>query len=286
MKTLLVTGATSLVGDFLLPRLAGAGWQTIAVSRQPRVSVHDSQWLIADITVPAATSWPTVDAMIHLAPLWLLPPLLQQIPFRSERRVIAFGSTSRLSKAASPDPSERQMAQKLADAESALLALPDASVTIFRPTLIYGAGRDQNVSLIARTIHRFGFFPLIGAATGKRQPVHADDLASACLSALSRPQTAGRIYDLPGGETLAYRNMVEQIFQALGRSPRFVRLPEATVRWGLRTLSLMPRWRKLTPEMASRMNVDLAFDASRAGQELDYQPRPFRPSAEDLGVSE
>jgi len=58
---------------------------------------------------------------------------------------------------------------------------------ILRPTLIYGYGRDMNISEIARFIQRFGFFPLIGGGAGLRQPVHSDDVIQACLSAMSTP---------------------------------------------------------------------------------------------------
>jgi hypothetical protein len=56
--------------------------------------------------------------------------------------------------------------------------------TIFRPTLIYGCASDKNVTTIANFVRRFGFFPAVGRATGKRQPVHADDLAQACVTAI------------------------------------------------------------------------------------------------------
>ncbi len=55
---------------------------------------------------------------------------------------------------------------------------------ILRPTLIYGHGRDKNITEIARFIRRFGFFPLLGKANGLRQPIHVEDVAEACFAAL------------------------------------------------------------------------------------------------------
>lgn len=285
VKTIVVTGATSLIGHFLLPRLAGADYRVVALSRRPQAGAPAGvEWRRMDIADPSGAEPPPGDALIHLAPLWLLPDLLARSPAFGSRRIIAFSSTSRISKEDSPNPRERALAQRLATAEERLLALPGTRVTIFRPTLIYGAGLDQNISLIARNIRRFHLFPLIGSGSGQRQPVHADDLARACLLALARPETEGRIYTLTGGETLSYRQMVIRVFKTLELTPRLVSTPEAAVRALLSILSWWPRLRHLTPDMASRMNHDLVFDSLPAERDLGYTARPFFPQREDLGV--
>jgi nucleoside-diphosphate-sugar epimerase len=98
--------------------------------------------------------------------------------------------------------------------------------TIFRPTLIYGAGRDRNIADIARFVRRFGVFPILGKGIGLRQPVHAADLAEACLLAVDSSASFNRVYNLSGGETLTYRQMVERVFQAMGKRGRVVSLPQ------------------------------------------------------------
>ena len=57
--------------------------------------------------------------------------------------------------------------------------------TILRPTLIYEAGRDTNITPLSRLIRRFGFMPLVGGGSGLRQPVHAEDLAIGAIAAAS-----------------------------------------------------------------------------------------------------
>ncbi len=64
---------------------------------------------------------------------------------------------------------------------------------ILRPTLIYGLGRDKNIAEIARFVRRFGFSPLFGKAKGLRQPLHAQDVAGACIAALDAPDAANRV---------------------------------------------------------------------------------------------
>jgi nucleoside-diphosphate-sugar epimerase len=153
---------------------------------------------------------------------------------------------------------------------------------ILRPTLIYGRGRDKNVCEIARFIRRFGFFPLFGPAQGLRQPVHAEDLAAACLAAADAPAAANRAYNLSGGETLRYRDMVGRIFVALNRRPRLLPVPLGAFRTMLAAMRLLPRYRHWSAAMAERMNRDLVFDHAEAVRDLRFAPRPFHPSAADI----
>ncbi|MBS1211978.1 MAG: NAD-dependent epimerase/dehydratase, partial [Proteobacteria bacterium] len=214
------------------------------------------------------------------APLTLLPGILAHLETTGIRRIIAFGSTSRFSKQESCDPHEREFALGLAESEQALAEYCERTGTmwtVFRPTLIYGCGMDKNITIIANFIRRFGFFPLIGDAGGLRQPVHADDLAAACLAVLNNEETFKRAYNLSGGETLSYRGMVERIFAAEGKRPRFLRIPLPLFRVGMELASVWPPYRHLSGEMAKRMTEDLCFPHEDAQRDFGYAPRAFEP---------
>jgi nucleoside-diphosphate-sugar epimerase len=289
----LVTGAASQVGYFLLPRLARDGAEVIAVSRRPQARAVEPfgrgwagldlqmRWLQADLDDPSSVAWTAdCEAWIHLGPLRLVPPLLAAGRMPALRRVVAFGSTSRFTKAASPHPRERRIVADLEAGEAGLAQACDArgiGWTLFRPTLIYGAGMDRNVMVIAQAIRRFGLFPLVGGGEGLRQPVHADDLAAACVSALASPVSAGRAYDLSGGEVLTYRAMVERIFSAAGRTARLLPVPVPAVGLALWLLSRLPRYRDFNVEMARRMAADMVFPHEAAMRDLGYRPRGFEP---------
>jgi nucleoside-diphosphate-sugar epimerase len=158
----------------------------------------------------------------------------------------------------------------------------DVQWVILRPTLIYGLGRDKNITEIARFIRRFGFFPLFGKADGQRQPIHAQDVAKACLAALRAPGAANRAYNLSGGETLPYRDMVVRVFAALGRPPRLLPLPLSAFRLAVALLRWLPRYRHWTAAMAERMNRDLVFDHAKATRDLAFKPRGFVLSVQDV----
>jgi len=275
-----VTGASSQVGKFLLPLLSKAGHEVIAVSRDPdktgSPAIPGVKWGRADIAKDSgAVSAARPFALIHTAPIWIAPRFADGL---KADRVIAFSSTSALTKAGSLSQKEREVARSLRESETALAetcAKTGAPLTIFRPTMIYGAGMDMNVTSIARFVKAVRLFPVIGPGRGLRQPVHAEDLAQACVSALENPASFGKTYNLGGGETLTYREMVERIFRGLGIAPRVIKIPAPLFRTALRMATVLPRFSHLTPEMADRMNEDLRFDYSEAQRDFGYSPRPF-----------
>lgn len=287
----MITGAASQIGVFLLPMLARQHANIIALTRDvnsirngSRVSgdvARRAEWRECDIgNCPEGDTGVAAEVLIHLAPLLILPRLLPSFAARGGRRLIAFGTTGRYTKSRSEDPAEQASVARSAEAESLVVRLCveyGIAWTIFRPTLVYGAGMDRNVTLIARLIRRYRCFPLLGSSRGLRQPVHAADLAEACWLALDNPNTYGKAYNLSGGETLSYLDMVRRIFVSQNLKPRFVPVPLLLFRLAMWTISRIPRYHDFNLQMARRMNEDFAFDHSEATRDFGYAPRGFQP---------
>ncbi len=282
---ILVTGATSLIGHFLLPRLRSADHTIFAFSRSKQSS-QDINWYQYDgFSFAAKPSVDQAEVLIHLGPLRVLPDLIDEFADLGGKRIIAFSSTSRFSKLKSGLDSERKFAQELISAEEVVAskcAKNNISWTVFRPTLIYGAGLDKNVSSITRFIKHFGFFPLVGAGSGLRQPVHADDLAAACLMVIDNEKTFNQAYDLIGGETLNYKEMVKRLFVTLNKKPRFFSFPLSLFRVAMKFASWIPAYSHITPDMADRMNQPLCFNSEKAISDFAYKNRGFSPGQADL----
>jgi nucleoside-diphosphate-sugar epimerase len=148
--------------------------------------------------------------------------------------------------------------------------------------VIYGGGRDISISEIARFIKRFGFFPVIGKASGLRQPIHYEDVATVSVTALEASGNGNRSYNISGGEILAYRDMVSRIFIALGRKPRLLAIPLWVFYPAVAVMRLLPRYRKWSAAMAGRMNRDLVFDHGEAVRDLGFSPRKFVLTEQDM----
>jgi nucleoside-diphosphate-sugar epimerase len=280
MRSALVFGGTGQIGAPLLDRLRAGGWRVVAVSRDAQLDDACVRWLRGDLsrveTLPAR-----VDAIFSCGPLdhfarWYANSSVEC------GRVVAFGSTSLSVKSASADPRERNLAERLAEGERVLFAGAQrraATATVLRPTLVYGAGRDQTLTRIAAFARRWHCGVLPGRATGLRQPVHVDDLADAALSACDATESAGKAYALPGGETLPYREMIARVLRALPSRPLRVELPAPLFEAALRVARAVGRGQGVGDAMVARLREDLVFDAGPARRDFGYAPRAFQPTA-------
>ncbi len=279
VKTVGVLGGSSLVGSCLLDLLQVGRWQVTMLGRSAARELAQALARAHSGSDPAVSSW------ISVAPIWVLPRYFDLLQARGARRLVLLSSTSRFTKGDSSDVQEQHMASGLAAAEAqvqAWAARCGVEWVILRPTLIYGLGRDKNISEMARFIQRWGFFPLLGQAIGLRQPVHAQDVAQCCLAALQVRAAANRAYNISGGETLSYRDMVARVFAALHVPLRLLNVPRWAFAAALGGMRLLPRYRHWSVAMADRMSRDLVFDHLGAAQDLGFAPRPFALAPADL----
>ena len=268
-----------MIGRHLVRRLTERGVTGQCLSRRsapaPQEVPCDFSWLAfsgeGELRVPDAAD------LFSLVPIAALPPLIARMT--GGRRLVALSTASVTYAAGSSDSAERAGSEEVRRAEEDVGRLcreRGIAWTILRPTLIYDPGRDRNVSAIAAMARRFGFVPVAWPATGRRQPIHADDVAQAMVAALDAPGAVDAILGLPGGETLTYRDMVRRIFRSLGRRPVLLYLPLGPARLAFRV------WLTLTGAGYSaasleRMNMDLTLDPGPAREVLGMTFRPFRP---------
>lgn len=194
------------------------------------------------------------------------------------KRIIAFGSTGRFSKLGSTSEIEQDFVVQQERAEMLFSKhCEELSIgwTLFRLTMIYGADADQNVYFIKSMIRKFGFFPLPIGANGMRQPVHVDDLAGACVSALGCEATINKAYNLGGGELLSFPVLVKRIFEAEGKSAILIPIPMLLFSLLISTAKKFPKAAFVRKEMVERMFQDLTADNQAAMDDFGYAPRPF-----------
>jgi nucleoside-diphosphate-sugar epimerase len=283
-EPLIVVGASSLVGRRLVKFLAQEPYAARYAPRFTSSKPCDGR-LLLDLSRPddfAPDDSPTT--VVFCCPIRMVSnAALERLHALGMKRVLAFSSTSRFTKTDSAEPAERAAADDLIAAEDRLTTFArarDVAYTILRPTIIYDEGVDKNITRIAAFIQRFGFFIVCGRANGLRQPVHARDLAQAVLQVLEHDATRNQAYELSGGETLTYREMVRRIFEGLGRRPRIASLPAWAWRAGFGALGLLRGRRPSLQEnvqMALRMNRDMTFDHADATQDFGYSPAEFHP---------
>jgi nucleoside-diphosphate-sugar epimerase len=290
-----VLGATSIIGAYLLPLLVKEGWDAVAFSRQARYIKQplENQPITWQLLTKSKLSDSSdvnqkekqINFWISLAPIEVLPEYFPMLLTCGAKHIVAVSSTSRFTKSASSDPAEKKLAENLAENEERLESWAKKeklTFTILRPTLIYDPGRDKNISVIAAFIRRFAFFCAFGDARGLRQPIHAQDVAAACVAALSAQAAVNKCYNISGGEIVTYKEMVSRIFAAMGRKPRFVKIPLLLFRAAVFILRIFPPFRHWSAAMAERMNQDMVFDHAQASRDLSFSPCDFQFNKEDF----
>ncbi|HTT14592.1 MAG TPA: NAD(P)H-binding protein [Thermoplasmata archaeon] len=99
---------------------------------------------------------------------------------------------------------------------------------ILRPTMLYGP-RDKLLTVMLRTMHRYGRFPMFGDGSYHVSPLAVGDLARIVRQRAERP--AREIVPVGGPERWVYSELTDAMFAALGRRPRYLRFsPRGGVR--------------------------------------------------------
>lgn len=274
---MLVLGASSQIGYFLLPALVRAGARVLALSRQAQSGIEGVEWLQGALPRPPP-GIDTAASVCCFAPLDALAAWLETGAAPGLARVVATSSMSAESKQVSPVASERALSQRLRDGEAALARVcgrRGIACTVLRPTLIYGAARDRSLTPLARRAARWRVFGL-PAGSGLRQPVHAEDVATAVLRALDGA-AAGQVIPIGGGERIPARAMFERVRASLPMHTLPLRIPAALIRAGA---GLLPPLRG----PLTRLERDLVADNTQLQCLLSVQPRGFRPDRHCWGL--
>ncbi len=269
-ETTLLLGASGQIGREIARQWRREDGRLLQASRQARPG-----WLRLDLCGQAL---PPCSYLLSAGPLDLLVQALARSdgPVPGLKRIVAFSSTSVLSKLKSPAAAERALATRLLRAESALVAWCGqwgVEWVLLRPTLVYG-GHNRNINRAAQWLLRYGLLPYHWPGSGLRQPVHAAELAWLARRCLYHSQAPGRRWVAAGGETLTYAQMLQRVRQAVGRG---MLLPVPGIGlWPLKWLQ--PEWHA----MLLRQRQHLLFDDGDTRRVLGWSPGPFRPERQAL----
>lgn len=274
--TVLVSGATSQIGRFLLARLVHAGIPVVAISRRPQPAQPGVEWVTGDLDeVLTARRDHTWQAIVSFSSMESWVKWLEARKTAPAAKIIATSSMSVVTKQDSAQPDEQAVVAWLRRGESGLAAQAGRlgmQWTVLRPTLIYGAGTDRSVTPIVQRARKLRVFP-IPMTHGMRQPVHADDIAKAVVAALATDAAADQVIQIGGGERLDYEQMFRRVHASMAERTLPLRLPSVL-------LQLLARMVPRARGPVSRLDQDLVADNAPLRALLGVNPRPFRPDAD------
>ncbi|MGO9501719.1 MAG: NAD-dependent epimerase/dehydratase family protein [Streptosporangiaceae bacterium] len=289
---LLVTGGSGFLGGYVLREAARRGHAAVALARSDAaaaaVSGLGAQPVAGDLDDPAALgpafAAARCDVLVNLASLGFGhgPVIVAAARDAGISRAVFVSTTAVTTTLAAPSKRVRLSAEQR-------IRTSGLDWTILRPTMIYGAPGDRNLSRLLALLTRTPVLPVPGGGTHLQQPVHVADLAAAVLTATERPAAAGACYDVAGPRPLAFAELLAICAGAVASRTRFVPVPLAPLVAAARGYEQLSRRPRIRAEQLQRLAEDKAFDIGDAVRELDYAPRSFavgiRAEAQAMGLA-
>lgn len=271
--TIVVTGAGGLTGGEIARRLVAQGRQgrqVIAVSRRD-AAIPGATSVIGDVGDPEVIAPHLLGAetVVHVAGI-LEGSRLARVPgLGAVPRLVVVSSAGIYS-------THRASAAAYLAGEHALKDVHPTALFV-RPTMIYGSSRDRNIHHVIRFAHRFGMLPQIGGGQARLQPIHFEDLAAATI-ALAATDRLGTI-DAGGAAPIALRALLTEVFAALERPTRVLRVPLAPALIAARIIDSVSA-RRIT-ERIQRMSEERTVDIGELVAATGLRPRPFEQGVRD-----
>ncbi len=322
MKSALVTGASGMLGSYIVERLHTDGWRVAALVRDPVRSawVEDlgakliqGDILDMDSLKKAARDR---DAIFHTAatigtgnnrgPFWSGNVVGTANVVRAAEsagaRVIHISTTSVFGR--------DRYHEKPTDESFSLPALPDSDAygrskqdaekvvlsahsrgriwaCIIRPPVMYGKHDRQFLPRVAPLLER-GIVPLFDGGRTTLTVAHASSVADGAVRAATRFSAGGKIYHLTNDFDLTLADFISLAEKGLGRHITTVDIPVGLGRAGFRTLAFLLstiRRRDLAKHAQGIFDLltrDNPFTSNRARRELGWSPY-ITP---DIGIPE
>ncbi len=272
----LVTGATGFTGSYVVPLLLERGYEVRCFARPTSnrgiLPVDSVEWAIGyladfDAVRKAAEG---VQALVNIASIGFghAPNIVRAILAAGTKRAVFISTTAIFTNLNAGSKTARMAAEKT-------ISTSRLDWTILRPTMIYGSPRDRNMVRLIRYLKKWPVVPVIGSGENLQQPVYVGDVAKAVVDCLSCDRTVEKAYNIPGGTSLSYNQIIDTIAGLMGRSMMKIQFPVKPVVSALQALERGGWLLPIKAEQALRLNEDKAFDFSNASADFGYSPCSF-----------
>ncbi len=167
------------------------------------------------------------------------------------------------------------------ETKSTILAAEDSirlsglDYTIIRPTMIFGAENDRNMSRLIEFIRRFPAVPILGPGRNLHHPVYVGDVARAVLQVLASPNTVNREYNIAGRAPLTFNATIDTISSLLGTRAAKIHIPYWFCYAVFALVERLPLPSSIRLEQVQRLNQDKVFSYEQAARDFGFAPLDF-----------
>lgn len=290
-----ITGATGFVGRFVVEHLLRREHEVRALVRDPVragwMRDRGVALVAGDLEDHAALRELArgVGAVVHLVGIIL------EIGRQTFERVHVTGTRHLMDAArdagvarvvhmsalgARPDPGATPYHRTKAAGEDVVRS-SGLSHAILRPSLIVAPGNEVLRTMVTM-LRMSPVVPVIGNGLYQLQPVAADDVADAFVTACEDPSITGT-FDLAGPAILTYHQLLDQMEESLGVQRRRVAVPVTMVRFAANAGMVLPNLNPITPDQL-QMLLEGNTTAHNALMTVFGvgSPRPFADVAREI----
>jgi 2-alkyl-3-oxoalkanoate reductase len=307
VSTVLVTGASGMLGRAVAQRLVDDGWHVRTLQRRPS-DVAGADDVQGSITDPRAVARAVdgVAAVVHLAAkvdIVGAEAEYRTVNVEGTRTVLEAARTARVTRVvhvsspsvahtgsslvgagaapAEPERARGPYARTKAAAEQLALAAdqPGFRVLAVRPHVVWGPGDTQLVGRIVDRA-RAGRLPVLGSGAPLIDTTYVDNAVDALVAALAAPEASyGQAYVVTNGDPRPVRELLDAICAASGAPVPTWHVPAALARAAGAGLDAvwarlrLPGEPPLTLFVAEQLSTAHWFDQRRTREALGWEPR-------------
>ncbi|MGY3313442.1 nucleoside-diphosphate-sugar epimerase [Peribacillus simplex] len=279
---LLVTGITGHTGRYFLQELIDKKYEgqiRCIVRETSNTSQLDTSGLniekvVGDIKDDAFLnkSMEGVDLIVHIINVRHTIRVIKAAINNNVSRAICVHTTGIYSKYKIASEEYKTIENELQN----ILDKDEISVSVLRPTMIYGDICDHNMSKFIKMVDKLRIFPVINNGKGLIQPVNARDLGKAYYNVLMmHVKKAKSEYNLSGEKPITMLEAFKVISDNLGKKTTFFSIPLSLGVFFARCLKIVTLGNVDYIEKVQRMSEDRCFSHEDAKKDFGFSPEPF-----------
>lgn len=281
---LLVTGITGHTGRYFLQELIKQNYKgriRCIVRETSNTSILDNSGLYIEKVVGDLEDQEFIDRVMvgvenvmHIFNIHHSPKIVQAAIVNNVKRAILVHTTGIFSKFKNASEEYKTIEGKVTE----LIRDPNCltSITIIRPTMIYGDLCDRNMSKFIKMVDKLRVIPIINSGESLLQPVNARDLGKALWDVLiTTDSTYGKSYILSGEQPIRMIEILKIISKGLNKKTFYINVPLSIGVFVSKIIVKISLGKFNYIEKVQRMGENRSYSHYEAANDFGYSPMPF-----------
>ena len=143
---------------------------------------------------------------------------------------------------------------------------------ILRPSLIFGPG-DEFTTAVAALVRTMPITPIIGSGNNRLQPIHVGDVARCIRLALSGNIRGNQILEIGGPERLSYNEIVRTVARAMGKKRLRLNIPLWAIRTPVAAMDLLSPRAPINGAMLQLVTLRNVAETDSVERVFGFRPR-------------